>query len=51
MGDPFLIIYNTASRAARRMGMTRIGKFTKHYRGIDMPHFIYRACAPDVNKI
>lgn len=25
------------------MGMTRIGEFTKHYRGIDMPHFIFRA--------
>lgn len=33
------------------MGVTRIGEFTKHYRGIDIPHFIFRVSLPDVNKI
>lgn len=31
--------------------MTHTGEFTKHYRGIDMPHFIYRISSPGVNKI
>ena len=43
---------NLASQGgARRMGMTHTGEFTKHYCGIDMPHFIYRVSSPDVNNI
>lgn len=43
---------NLASQGvARRMGMTHTGEFTKNYRGIDMPHFIYRISSPGVNKI
>ena len=34
---------NTASQAvAVRNGMTRVGSFTKHYYGMEMPHYIYR---------
>ncbi|HAS78475.1 MAG TPA: GNAT family N-acetyltransferase [Ruminococcus sp.] len=33
---------NTASQnVAKRNGMTLTGKFTKHYRGVDMPHYIF----------
>lgn len=33
---------NTASQnVALRNGMTRIDTWTKHYRGIDMPHYLY----------
>lgn len=35
---------NTASQAvAIRNGMTVHGSFTKHYRGVDMPHIVYSA--------
>jgi len=38
---------NTASQnVAKRIGMTKIGTFTKHYRGIDMPHFLYSVRRP-----
>ena len=34
---------NTASQnVARRNGMMPVGDFVKHYRGVDMPHLIYR---------
>lgn len=33
---------NTASQnVAKRNGMTIKGEFVKHYRGIDMPHYVY----------
>ena len=33
---------NIASqRVAERNGMVRSGEFVKHYRGVDMPHFVY----------
>lgn len=33
---------NIASqRVAERNGMVRSGEFVKHYRGVDMPHYIY----------
>lgn len=33
---------NLASqRVAERNGMTRRGSFVKHYRGVDMPHYVY----------
>ena len=33
---------NTASQnVALRIGMTKVDTFIKHYRGIDMPHFLY----------
>jgi len=33
---------NLASQnVAKRSGMTMVGTFVKHYRGIDMPHYIY----------
>ncbi|MDT2521910.1 GNAT family N-acetyltransferase [Enterococcus raffinosus] len=40
----FSIIRDTnvpSQRVAERNGMTRCGKFIKHYRGIDMPHYVY----------
>lgn len=39
---------NAASRAvARRNGMQVVGRFTKHYYGIDMPHLVYCVQAGD----
>lgn len=39
---------NTASRkVALRNGMILTDKWTKHYRGVDMPHFRYVAVRPD----
>ena len=36
---------NIASQnVALRNGMEKKATFVKHYRGIDMPHFVYRAC-------
>ncbi len=33
---------NTASQnVAKRNGMTQCGTFVKHYRGVDMPHYIF----------
>lgn len=40
----FSIIRDTnvpSQRVAERNGMTRCGEFIKHYRGIDMPHYVY----------
>ena len=35
---------NMASqRVAERNGMRRVGTMIKHYRGVDMPHYIYAA--------
>lgn len=35
---------NLASQnVAKRSGMTIVGTFVKHYRGIDMPHYIFSA--------
>lgn len=35
---------NLASQnVAKRNGMTIVGTFVKHYRGIDMPHYIFSA--------
>lgn len=42
--EVFSIIRDTnipSQRVAERNGMTRRGEFVKHYRGVDMPHFIY----------
>lgn len=37
---------NIASqKVAERNGMTRRGMFVKHYRGVDMPHYIYSVSA------
>ena len=34
---------NAASqKVAERNGMVRCGEFIKHYRGVDMPHYLYR---------
>lgn len=30
-----------SQNVAKRNGMTCIGKFIKHYRGVDMPHFVF----------
>lgn len=39
---------NTASQnVALRNGMSRVGSFTKHYRGIDMPHIIFSVKNPN----
>ena len=35
---------NVASqRVAERNGMVKTGEFTKHYYGVDMPHYVYKA--------
>ncbi len=42
--EVFSIIRDTnipSQRVAEINGMTRRGEFVKHYRGVDMPHFIY----------
>lgn len=42
--EVFSIIRDTnlaSQKVAKRNGMIRCGKFTKHYRGIDMPHYVY----------
>ncbi|WP_368347662.1 GNAT family N-acetyltransferase, partial [Parabacteroides merdae] len=34
---------NIASqKVARRNGMQKVATFIKHYRGVDMPHFVYK---------
>lgn len=39
---------NAASRAvALRNGMTKVGRFVKHYRGVTMPHDIFAVSAPE----
>ncbi len=30
-----------SQNVAKRNGMTLYGKFTKHYRGVDMPHLVF----------
>lgn len=30
-----------SQKVAERNGMVRVGVFTKHYRGVDMPHYAY----------
>ena len=38
---------NTASQnVAKRNGMTLTSRFTKHYRGVDMPHLVYSVEIP-----
>jgi [ribosomal protein S5]-alanine N-acetyltransferase len=32
-----------SQNVAKRMGMTCIDKFNKHYRGVDMPHLVFAA--------
>jgi len=32
-----------SQNVARRNGMTCVDKFVKHYKGIDMPHFLFSA--------
>ena len=42
--EVFSIIRDTnvpSQRVVERNGMTRCGEFIKHYRGIDMPHYVY----------
>lgn len=42
--EVFSIIRDTnlpSQKVAQRNGMTRQGSFVKHYRGVDMPHYIY----------
>lgn len=42
--EVFSIIRDTngpSQRVAERNGMTCCGEFIKHYRGIDMPHYVY----------
>ena len=42
---------NTASqRVAARNGMRPVGKFTKHYYGMDMPHLVYQISREDASK-
>ena len=34
---------NIASqKVAQRNGMEKVATFVKHYRGVDMPHFVYK---------
>lgn len=35
-----------SQNVAKRNGMVKCGIFTKHYRGMDMPHYIYMAKKP-----
>ena len=40
---------NEASmRVARRNGMQPVGRFVKHYYGMDMPHILFCVCNPNV---
>ncbi|MDO4549489.1 MAG: GNAT family N-acetyltransferase, partial [Clostridia bacterium] len=42
--EVFAIIRDTniaSQNVATRLGMTQVDAFVKHYRGIDMPHFIF----------
>lgn len=42
--EVFSIIRDTnipSQRVAERNGMTRCGEFIKHYRGVNMPHYVY----------
>lgn len=42
--EVFSIIRDTnipSQKVAERNGMTRRGEFVKHYRGVDMPHYVY----------
>lgn len=42
---------NTASmNVAIRNGMTVRGQFVKHYRGVDMPHFVFAVSKPEDDK-
>lgn len=42
---------NIASqRVALRLGMTRTGTIVKHYRGIDMPHYLFRIDRPEASS-
>lgn len=43
---------NIASQnVALRLGMKKIDSFTKHYRGIEMPHYLYQLKNVDVKKV
>ena len=33
---------NGMQKVARRNGMQKVATFIKHYRGVDMPHFVYK---------
>lgn len=42
--EVFSIIRDTniaSQNVAKRNGMTKIGEFVKHYRGVDMPHYVF----------
>lgn len=42
--EVFSIIRDTnlaSQKVAERNGMTRCGEFVKHYRGVQMPHYVY----------
>jgi len=41
---------NTASQnTAKRIGMTAVDLFVKHYRGIDMPHYLFSVKRTAIN--
>jgi RimJ/RimL family protein N-acetyltransferase len=45
--EVFSIIRDTniaSQNVAKRVGMTVTGQFVKHYRGVDMPHFVFSVC-------
>lgn len=52
-GEVYSIIRDTnlpSQNVAKRNGMSCIGRFVKHYRGVDMPHLVYRVTPPDPPK-
>jgi ribosomal-protein-alanine N-acetyltransferase len=51
INEVFSIIRDTnisSQNVAKRNGMEVVGKFTKHYYGIDMPHLVFRATNPNL---
>jgi len=43
-GEVFSIVRDTniaSQNAAKRIGMTVVDSFVKHYRGVDMPHYLF----------
>jgi len=51
INEVFSIIRDTnisSQNVAKRNGMKVVGKFTKHYYGIDMPHLVFRVTNPNL---
>lgn len=50
VNEVFSIIRDTniaSQNVAKRNGMTKTDEFIKHYRGVDMPHYVYSVKRPD----